>query len=168
MNIVIIWAKCVDPDDIKLQYFMSVRESALFAKTPNYVFPMRKFRNFCQRGSNFDFFLFFSWWEERWWPNIKFWFGSFVIFQGIRTSIVKEPYIFVIFQVGLDPLSPSPSPSGSAHVFSTQRACFLTSKFYVNFNRKAVKIFHVILYMYIQMVQHSFSKMNIWEFILVK
>ena len=26
--------------------------------------------------------------------------GSFVIFQGIRTSTAKEPYIFVIFQGG--------------------------------------------------------------------
>ena len=33
-----------------------------------------------------------------------------VIFQGIRTSIAKEPYIFVIFQGG-----PKPAPSGSAH-----------------------------------------------------
>ena len=31
-----------------------------------------------------------------------------VIFQGIRTSIAKEPYIFVIFQGGPNPLSPSP------------------------------------------------------------
>ena len=36
----------------------------------------------------------------------RFWFiCSFVIFQGIRTSIAKKPYIFVIFQGGLDPLS---------------------------------------------------------------
>ena len=33
---------------------------------------------------------------------------SFVIFQGIPTSIAKEPYIFVIFQGGPDPLSPPP------------------------------------------------------------
>ena len=26
--------------------------------------------------------------------------GSFMIFQGIRTSIAKKPYIFVIFQWG--------------------------------------------------------------------
>ena len=26
------------------------------------------------------------------------WLGSFVIFQGIRTSIAKKPYIFVIFK----------------------------------------------------------------------
>ena len=38
--------------------------------------------------------------------NIECWLGlSFVIFQGIRTSIPKKPYIFVIF---------SPT-SGSAH-----------------------------------------------------
>ena len=32
--------------------------------------------------------------------NIKWWLGSFVIFQEIRTSIAKKPYIFVIFQGG--------------------------------------------------------------------
>ena len=37
--------------------------------------------------------------------------GSFVIFQGILTSIAKKPYNFVIFQGGPDPLP----PSGSAH-----------------------------------------------------
>ena len=42
----------------------------------------------------------------RWWPNIECWLGSFVIFQGVRTSIAKKPYIFVIFQGGQDPLSP--------------------------------------------------------------
>ena len=41
--------------------------------------------------------------------QIECWLGSFVIFQGIRTSIAKKPYIFVIFQGGgggPDPLSP--------------------------------------------------------------
>ena len=43
----------------------------------------------------------------RWWPIMKYWLGSFVFFQGIRTSIAKEPYIFVIFQEGVpDSLSP--------------------------------------------------------------
>ena len=28
------------------------------------------------------------------------WLGGFVIFQGIPTSIAKEPYIFIIFQGG--------------------------------------------------------------------
>ena len=68
-----------------------------------------------------DWFCFFSWWGDRgsechykwaiigppakhhlngvsldglWWPNIECWLGSFVIFQGIRTSIAKKPYIF--------------------------------------------------------------------------
>ena len=35
-------------------------------------------------------------------PDIECWLGSFVIFQGIPTSIAKKPYIFV-------------PPSGSAH-----------------------------------------------------
>ena len=41
-------------------------------------------------------------------PAIECWFGSFVICQGIRTSIAKKPYVFVIFRGGggPDPLSP--------------------------------------------------------------
>ena len=35
------------------------------------------------------------------------WLGSFVILQGLRTSIAKKPYIFVIFRGGVC--------SGSAH-----------------------------------------------------
>ena len=41
-----------------------------------------------------------------------------MIFQGIRTSISRKPYIFVIFQWGLDPLHP---PSGSSH--KSHRKC---------------------------------------------
>ena len=40
------------------------------------------------------------------------WLGSFMVFQGIWTSVVKQPYIFVIFQGGPEPLSPH---SGSPH-----------------------------------------------------
>ena len=48
------------------------------------------------------------------------WLGSFVIFQGIQTSIAKKPYIFVIFQGGgggggSGPLVP---PSGPPHAIS--------------------------------------------------
>ena len=46
-------------------------------------------------------------------------FGSFEIFQGIRTSIAKKPYIFVIFQEGgPDPLPPT--PAGSTHDIHTE------------------------------------------------
>ena len=78
---------------------------------------MHRSRKFCQRGSNFDsFFLVYKGSEYhyrqaiicQWWPNIECWLGSFVIFQGIWTSIAKKPYIFVIFQGGPDPLSPPP------------------------------------------------------------
>ena len=48
------------------------------------------------------------------WPNTEFWLNSFVIFQGIRTSIAKKPYIFVIFQGG--------GPSGSEHVQTDQHS----------------------------------------------
>ena len=47
-------------------------------------------------------------------PNIECCLGSFVIFQGIWTSIAKKPFIFVIFQGGGGDLDPCP-PSGSAH-----------------------------------------------------
>ena len=47
----------------------------------------------------------------RWWPNVECWPGSFVIFQGIRTSIANKSYIFVIFQAGSRTLP----PSGSVH-----------------------------------------------------
>ena len=36
-------------------------------------------------------------------PNIECWLGSFVIFQGIWTSIAKKTYNFVIFQGGSGP-----------------------------------------------------------------
>ena len=49
-------------------------------------------------------------------PNIECWLGSFVIFQGIRTSIAKKTYIFVIFR-GTGPPAPPP-PSVSAHSFA--------------------------------------------------
>ena len=35
-------------------------------------------------------------------------FGSFVIFKGIQTSIAKKPYIFAIFQGGVQPPVPPP------------------------------------------------------------
>ena len=46
-------------------------------------------------------------------PMIEFLLCSFVIFRGIRTSMLRKPYIFVIFQRGSGPPVP---PSGSAHV----------------------------------------------------
>ena len=49
-----------------------------------------------------------------WWPNIEFFLGSFMIFQGIWTSIAMKPNIFVIFQGGggggPDPWSPPLDP----------------------------------------------------------
>ena len=89
---------------------------------------MRGSRKFFQRGSNFDYgFLLFKYLYKRaiigssakchlngvslacqWWPNIECWLGSFVVLQGIRTSIGKKPYIFVIFQGGVR--TPCPPP----------------------------------------------------------
>ena len=50
----------------------------------------------------------------RWWHNnnIECLLGSCVFIPGTQTSIDKEPYSFVIFQGGPNPMS----PSGSAHV----------------------------------------------------
>ena len=36
----------------------------------------------------------------------EYWICGFVIFQGIFTSIAKKPYIFVIYQGGMDPGPP--------------------------------------------------------------
>ena len=101
---------------------------------------MRGSRKFWQRGSNYDNALLFNWWGEggtkyhykrvnigppakrhlngvllacRWWPNIECWLGSFVIFQGIRTSIAKKPYILRFFRRWGSGHCPPP-PSGSA------------------------------------------------------
>ena len=95
---------------------------------------MRRSRKFCQRGPTL---ICFSWWGEggskyhykrtiigppvkrhlngvslacRWWPNIEFWLGSFVIFRGIGTSIAKKPYICAIFMWGYQPPAPPPPP----------------------------------------------------------
>ena len=38
----------------------------------------------------------------QWCPNIKYWVGTFVIFQGIWTIIAKKPNSFVIHQMVLE------------------------------------------------------------------
>ena len=68
-------------------------------------------------------------------PNVECWLGSFVIFHGIRTSIDKEPYRFVIFQVRSG--SPPP-PSGSA-IYLIIRYSLLSSN--VGYLLKWSKIF---------------------------
>ena len=42
----------------------------------------------------------------RGWSYIECWLGSFVFFKGVRTSIAKKPYIFVIFQGWGGPFPP--------------------------------------------------------------
>ena len=37
---------------------------------------------------------------RRQWPKMKCWLGSLMVFQGIRTSIPKKPYIFCDFPGG--------------------------------------------------------------------
>ena len=44
----------------------------------------------------------------RWWPIIECWLGSFVFFQGIRTSIAKKHYIFYDFSGGGGAGPPAP------------------------------------------------------------
>ena len=90
---------------------------------------MRVSGKFCQRVSKFDnfFFFFFDGGIEdpntaingppsthqqnaiEMASNIECWLGSFVIFQGIWTSIAKKPYIFVILQ-GRGWSGPPPPP----------------------------------------------------------
>ena len=86
---------------------------------------VRRSRKFCQRGSITLTYIFDEWSEDPnttksrpssvfsknsvslaspWWPNIEYWLGSLVSFQGIGASISKKPYISVIFQDGPDPL----------------------------------------------------------------
>ena len=57
-------------------------------------------------------------------PDLCFltYFGSFVVFHGIRTSITKKPYMFCVFKRGVR--TPSPPPSGSAHVSACKQARF--------------------------------------------
>ena len=62
-----------------------------------------------QRGSNSDI-LFYEMREDPnstlvggWWPSIECSLGSFVIFQGIRTVLLR-PLFFAIFQGSPDPL----------------------------------------------------------------
>ena len=50
------------------------------------------------------------------WPYIECWLGSFLIFQGILTSIAKKSYSSVNFR-GEDPDPLPPPPAGSAHVY---------------------------------------------------
>ena len=54
------------------------------------------------------------------------WFGSFMIFQGIQTSVAKKPYIFVIFQEGVQ--TPVP-PSGSAHETHQEKNSYHQQKY---------------------------------------
>ena len=90
-------------------------------------------RKFCQRGSNFDNFFFNLIREEgskydyfwgaiigppanrhlngvslagRWWPNNECWLGSFVIFRGLGSVLLRDP-IFLWFS--------TPPPFWSAH-----------------------------------------------------
>ena len=51
----------------------------------------------------------------RWWSNIECWLGSFVIFQGIQTSIIKKPFTSVIFQGG--GWSRPPAPPLGPHMY---------------------------------------------------
>ena len=51
------------------------------------------------------------------WPNIECWLGSFMIFQGFRTSKAKKPYNFVIFQGGGGVWTPYPPPLDPCMLF---------------------------------------------------
>ena len=64
-----------------------------------------------------------------------------MIFKGIRSSIAKKPFIFVIFlEGGPDPLS----PSGSAHGFA---------------GGPIVALFHMLAGKSVLIIQYSFQKL---------
>ena len=118
--------------------YPSVSSQALYHWATQTIFVMRGSRQLYQRGSSYRYdnffcccfcFLFVVGEEEKesnatnadqrnaikcvslaggWWPNIKCWLCSFVIFQGIETSIVKKPFLW--FFSGAGPLSPSLYP----------------------------------------------------------
>ena len=101
---------------------------------------MRESRKFCQRSSDSDFFFFFFFFVRGekiqialkvgiiglpfkgrfaggpMMANIECWLGSFVIFQGIRTSIAKKPYIFFYLSGWFrTPCSPPPPLDSRIH-----------------------------------------------------
>ena len=67
----------------------------------------------------------------RWWPNIEFWLGSLVIFQGIRTSIAKKHYILLFFRGDGTPVPPSGSAEGihkRSHYLHLPKSNFLLTR----------------------------------------
>ena len=98
-----------------------------------------RIQNFLPEGAQlwqlfffFFFFFFFSWWDERgskyhnmranivppvkrvslacrWWPNIEFWLGSFVLFRESGQVLPWNPIYVWFFRGGggPDPLPPS-------------------------------------------------------------
>ena len=124
------------------------------------VDPHARIQKVFSKGSKFDnvLFCFFSWWGDRGskyhyklaiigpqakrhlngvslagrcWPNIECWPGSFVIIQGIQSSVAKKPNIFVYFQGGragspaplMDPpIYPPPPPTHTHTHEKTQNA----------------------------------------------
>ena len=78
----------------------------------------------------------------RWWPNIECWLGSFVVFQGIRTSIAKKPYIFVIFQGagGLDHLSHPLGPPMYCGIFRSYSLALCPSLHYATQEPKRIHV----------------------------
>ena len=46
--------------------------------------------------------------------------SRFVIFQGIRTSIAKKPYVFVIFKGSGPPVPPGSAYDGTSHMLKYQ------------------------------------------------
>ena len=53
---------------------------------------IRLFIGWGDTGSKYRYkFLYWVSLASRWWPNIHCWLGSFVIFQGFRSSIAMKP-----------------------------------------------------------------------------
>ena len=66
-----------------------------------------------------------------------------MIFKGIRTSIAKKPYIFVIFQGGLDPLS-TPLDPRMVWLFTDSYILALIKIFLIPYNDRDLSNVHLV------------------------
>ena len=117
---------------------------------------MRGSRKFCQRGSNFDHVFFFCLFSVdkgredsntaisgpphhlngvsltgRWWPNTECWLCSFVVSQGSKPVLLRNPIFLRFFRSGTwtPPLDPR---MNFESVVESERTRFLLCAFVVH------------------------------------
>ena len=66
----------------------------------------------------------------RWWSDTEHWLGSFVIYKGVQSNILKDIYSFVLFHGGGGGQDPSFYSSESPHEY--------TSKDYEQYNTQLI------------------------------